>query len=173
MRLLPTLTKITLSLATVIGSFFLALWLLDNSSEPAVFPDVAPERVATQRIGSPAELRRLAPGLGLRLAPHLKGNIDLIKRLNDREVIAEGWAADPEGYDKPLKVFVFLSGAMVGLVDTRGERPDVTQSLGLFFGAEKNTKFQAGFPCQTGEQPMIFALATKGQYLPLSPRLCP
>lgn len=171
MRALPTITRTALSLATLLVSFSLTLWMLDGAPAPPA--KVAPEAIVSQRISSHGELRRLAPSLGLSFAPQIRGNVDVLQRVNDREVLAEGWLADTEGYGEPLKLYVFASGAMVARAETRGERPDVSKALGLFMGAEKNTKFQVNLECRAGDQLVIFALATRSQYLPLPSATCP
>jgi hypothetical protein len=54
-----------------------------------------------------------AQNVGLRLSEHMKGVIDLISRINEREVNMTGWLADPNGNSTPLKLLVFIDGPMV------------------------------------------------------------
>ena len=67
----------------------------------------------------------------------MQGNIEVINRINGREVNMAGCLADPQGNLAPLNVLVFMDGSMVATAQTKGERSDVTDALHLGFGAEK------------------------------------
>jgi hypothetical protein len=152
----------------LLGSFFLTLWLTEPEDlRPAI------ERLATLRVSNDSELAEATVAVGLRLSPRMKGNIDRVSRTNNRDVTMAGWLADPEGDGTPLDVVVFVAGTMVARTATNGERPDVTQAVGLAFGVEKNVSFQVSFTCGAGEQPVVAGLGAEKQYFPLVSPRCP
>jgi hypothetical protein len=156
----------------LVGSFALTLWLT-SSQPPSSSPDLPPsEALATYKISNRTELIEAAVALGLHASTRVKGSIDAIKRSNDQVTIA-GWMADPQGGDTPLNVLVFVEGIMVRSERTRGERPDVTQELGLAFGAEKNVGLQVTFACQSGGQPMLVGVGVDKDYFLFSSPRCP
>jgi hypothetical protein len=164
-------------LVVLFGSFFLTLWLTEPDTTLGP-PNTAvsrsdTERLAAQRISNYSELPEATYSAGLRLSQQLKGVIDGINRVNEREVNIAGWLADPEGDATPLHILVFIEGAMVGTAETKGERPDVTAAIGLGFGAEKNVVFSFKFDCGPGVQPVVVGVGEKGQYIPLESKKCP
>jgi hypothetical protein len=70
-------------------------------------------------------------------------------------------------------VLVFVSGKNMAVTQTRGERPDVTKTLGLAFGAERNVGFEVSFGIRTGDHPIVVSLGSDKQYLSLSSAQCP
>ena len=171
------LILIVSGLVVLFGSFFLTLWLTepDTTAGP---PNAAAsrsdtERLATQRISNYSELPNAAANAGLRFSQQLKGVIDGINRMNEREVDIGGWLADTEGDATPLHILIFIGGAMVATAETKGERPDVTTAIGLGFGAEKNVAFSFNFNCGSGVQPVVVGVGEKGQYIPLESKKCP
>jgi hypothetical protein len=131
------------------------------------------EAMASYKISNRTELIEAAAALGLHASSRMKGNIDAINRINDREVTIAGWVADLEGDDTPLNVLVFVNGAMVGAARTQGERPDVTTAHDLAFGAEKNVALQAMFACRSGDQPIVVGVGVDEDYLLLTSPRCP
>ena len=104
----------------------------------------------------------------------MRASVDSVSRVNEREVAVIGWLADPENGDgTPLKVVVFVGGSVAGSTDTKGERPDVTQAVGLGSGSEKNVAFQLQFVCRPADQAVAIGLGPRRQYLPLPMNPCP
>ena len=98
-------------LAVLLGSFFLALWQLDDGrNDPLDSTDArsGSERLAGERVTDYSELRRLAGKAGLKLSMNMIGTIEGYSRLNERDVAISGWLADPEGDSSPLNVMVFV-----------------------------------------------------------------
>jgi hypothetical protein len=159
--------------AVLIGSFALTLWL--TSSQPPSSSAGRPpnEALATYKISNRTELIDAAVALGLHASARLKGSIDAVKRINDREVTIAGWVADLQGDGTPLSVLAFVDGAMVGAARTDGERSDVTTAMGLAFGAEKNVSFQITFACRSGEQPIVVGVGVDADYFLLNSPQCP
>jgi hypothetical protein len=163
-------------IAVALVSFLLTLWLI--KPRPALEPpnytaaDIGP--LAAQRVVAYEDVGRAAREAGLKLSRSMKGHIDTISRVNDREVAIAGWLADPEyGDGTPLKIVAFVGGPVVGNTDTKGDRPDVTHALGLEFGSEKNVAFQLNFACRPADQPVLVGLGSRSQYLPLPIGPCP
>lgn len=157
-------------------SFLLTLWLIEPhpALQPSGYkaPDIGP--LAAQHVAAYEDLRRAASEAGLKLSLHMKGHVDTISRINDREVAVAGWLADPEyGDGTPLRIIVFVGGPVVGRTDTKGDRPDVTHALGLEFGSEKNVAFRLNFACRPADQPVLIGLGSRSQYLPLPIGPCP
>jgi hypothetical protein len=128
---------------------------------------------AIQRISNYSELPNAAANAELRLSQQLKGVIDGINRINEHEVNIAGWLTDSEGDATPLHILVFIQGAMVATAETKGERPDVTATIGLGFGAKKNVAFSFKFDCGSDAQPVVVGVGEKGQYIPLESKKCP
>jgi hypothetical protein len=133
----------------------------------------AADRLASRKVSNNLELTEAAAASGLRLSRHLVGIVDRLTRIDERDVTMAGWLADPYGDATPLNVLVFVAGEMVGTARTQGERPDVTENVGLGFGAEKNVSFRVRFGCRTGEQPMVAGLGPKERYVPMVSPSCP
>jgi hypothetical protein len=95
-------------LATVIGSFFLTLWQLEEGPDTSVDATDARsdgERLASKRITDYSDLRRAARNAGLKLSR----DIDGFSRVNERDVAISGWLADPEGDETPIKIMIFVA----------------------------------------------------------------
>ena len=163
--------------AVLFGSFFITLWLTEP--EIAVTPQTAADgrsdtdRLAAQRISNYSDLPKAAQSVGLRFSARMKGFIDGISRINEREVNMAGWLADPEGNSTPLNLLVFIDGPMVAAAKTKGERPDVTNAIHLGFGAEKNVAFSLNFNCRPGDQPVVVGVGERNQYFDLQSKKCP
>jgi hypothetical protein len=72
----------------------------------------------------------------------MAAHIDGMSRINDRELAAHGWLADPGGDATPLKLLVFVAGKLAA-----GRTARRTRALALMQGAEKNVSFRANFGC--------------------------
>ena len=158
-----------------LGSFFLTLWL----TKPGAPPDTAAERPAADQlaghaIANASDLIEAAKEAGLHYSSNrMQGLIDSMSRVNEREVKIGGWLADPQADATPLTLLVFLGGKRVAAAQTRGQRPDVTNKLGLAFGAEQNVVFSLSFGCRPGEQAIVVGLGADRQFFPLSLPACP
>jgi hypothetical protein len=96
----------------------------------------------------------------------MKGYVDWIGRVNEREVLMTGWLADPQG-KIPLDVLVFVDGSMAATTQTKGERPDITSAFPLSAGAEKNVAFSVNVNCRPGDEPVVVGVGEKKQYVPV------
>ena len=162
------------SVALFLGGFFGTLWLTGKATPPATTdPLAAAQQLGGRNISNRSDLIEAASAAGLHASTQLKGHVDSLTRVNDREVTVAGWLADAEGDGTPLAVLVFVSGKKVVAIQTQGERPDVTKVLGLAFGAEKNVSFAASFACRTGEAPIIVGIGSERQYLLMASPQCP
>jgi len=159
----------------LVGSFVLTLWLVGKEATSPGPTDSRSysERLASQQLSNYGDLSRLTDTLGMKRSSQMKGNVDAIRRTNDHEVMMLGWFADPDGDATPLTIAVFVSGSIAATAQTKGERPDVTQLLGLSFGAEKNVRFDVLFTCSKGHQPVVVVLGSNKMYLPLISPPCP
>ena len=50
----------------------------------------------------------------------MAGNVDVFKRINEREVNMSGWLADRQGNSTPLNLLVFIDGSIVAATKTKG-----------------------------------------------------
>jgi hypothetical protein len=170
--LLTRIVYVTFGAAVLFGSFFITLWLTGPETADTLAADT--KRLAAQRIVNYSELPKAAENVGLRLSDEQMGGvIDLLKRINEREVNMLGWLADRQGNSTPLNLLVFIDGSMVAAAQTKGERPDVTNALRLSSGAEKNVAFSFNFNCRPGDQPVVVGIGESKQYFPLQSKKCP
>lgn len=161
--------------AVLICSFLFTLWITAPETVPdAAVTDNRPPavRLASRRVSSVVDLIDAARAVGVTFSPRMKGNINSIRRLSDRDVSIEGWLADLDGDATPITILVFQSGS-VTFAQTKGERQDVTASIGLGLGAEKNVSFQATFNCKVGERPLVIGLGKDRRYTRLTAPKCP
>ena len=152
----------------LLGSFFLTLWLTVPKDTRS-----AREQLADRKVSDYSELSRVASDIGLMVSQRLQGGLDGATRSSERDVRYWGWLADPNGDATPLNIVVFVAGRAVATAQTKGERADVTRSLGLAFGAEKNVAFEVNFNCRTREVPVVVGLGRGKQYFPFLAHPCP
>jgi hypothetical protein len=162
---------------SLFGSFFTTLWLTEPpiANNPPIKVDTGSvsDRLAAAHILNNADLVAEARIIGLYQSERMGGTVNAITRMNERDVRADGWAADPDGDATPLRILIFVGGALTAKAQTKGERPDVTKALRLFFGSEKNVSYSVSFACRPGDQPIIAAVGTRGYISLKSPRPCP
>jgi len=158
-------------LAVLFGSFFITLWLTEPQVSSALDNRSDAERLAAYTISNSSDLAKSAYDANLIPSRRLSGHVDVIHRIDERDVGLAGWAADREGTS--LEVLIFVAGRLVATTNTTGERPDVTAALHLGFGAEKNVAVSANFTCRRGEQPVVAVLGNNKQYLHLQSDPCP
>ena len=157
--------------AVLLASAGASRWLGGSPDPPDGRPNT--ERLARHSVRDTRGLHQAAAAAGLITARRLVGVIDVMTRVDDREVAIMGWLADKEGDATPRDVVVFLRGTAVAIGQTSGERPDVTQAIGLKGGTEKHVGFRVLFTCRTGEQPVVVGLSDPKYYLPLKAPPCP
>ena len=157
-------------LAVLFGSFFITLWLTEPQVVSAPDNRSDAERLAAYPIKDSSDLIKSAQDAKLILSPRLSGHVEVIRRIDERDVVLAGWAADRDG--TPLEVLIFVAGQLVATTHTAGERPDVTAALQLGFGAQKNVVLSANFTCRRGDQPVVVVIKEK-QYMHLQSDPCP
>ena len=165
---------IGLLLATLFGSFFVSSRLLDSFSRPNLADDKRPdaEKLGDYSVLNFGDLVEAAVGIGMHRSGDLRGVVDEINRINDSQVEMKGWLADSTGDSKTLDVLVFVAGKKAAMTQTKGERPDVTKTLKLADGAEKNVAFQLTFNCRAGDDVVTAGLGSGRQYFWLSTKRC-
>jgi hypothetical protein len=151
-------------------SFFITLWLTEPQVVSAPDNRSDAERLAAYPIKDSSDLIKSAQDAKLILSPRLSGHVDVIRRIDERDVVLAGWAADRDG--TPLQVLIFVAGQLAATTHTAGERPDVTAALHLGFGAQKNVVLSANFTCRKGDQPVVVVIKEK-QYMQLQSEPCP
>ena len=159
--------------AVFFGSFFTTLWLTDPQPPLASDNRANAKRLAGYLISDSSDLEKSAQNAELTRSRQLLGYVDAIRRIDERNVMAIGWAGDREGDSNPLEVLVFVAGPLAATAYTEGERPDVTASGLLGFGADKNVAFVLRFPCRKGDQPVVVVIGRERQYLPMPSGRCP
>jgi hypothetical protein len=159
-----------LLLAVLLASFFGTLWLTGGSVPPE--SRSAAEQLASYSISHRSDLIEAAVASGLHTSSAMKGNIDVMTRVNDREVTIQGWLADPVG-DTASIAIIFVDGKHVATTHTQGERPDVTKALGLASDAKQNVALTVTFECRAGARPLIVGLGSDNQYVAVASPPCP
>jgi hypothetical protein len=154
----------------LLGSFFLTLWVTDIGPQDTRSDA---ERLADRRVSDYSELISVASDIGLTLSRRIRGAFEGATRSSERDVRYWGWLANLDGDATPLNIVVFVAGRAVATAQTKGERADVTRSLGLAFGSERNVVFEVTFSCPASEVPVIVGLGTGKQYFAFPARPCP
>ena len=94
---------------SLFGSFFTTLWLTEPpiANNPPIKVDTGSvsDRLAAAHILNNADLVAEARIIGLYQSERMGGTVDAITRMNERDVRADGWAADPDGDATPLQHF--------------------------------------------------------------------
>lgn len=166
-------TYLVLLSAVFFGSLFITLWLTEPDLPSTADNRSDAERLAGYPISSSADLAKSAQNANLILSRRLLGNVDSIRRMDEREVELSGWAADRQGDSTPLEVLIFVAGRLVATTHTKGERADVTAAIHLGFSARSNVALTANFTCRAGDQPIVVVLGKEKQYVPLQSAPCP
>jgi hypothetical protein len=180
------LAFVGLCAVALFGSFSLALWLIEPqqliSDKIGGNGDVQPsttvpylgstrrlyvEKLAHREVSSDADLPGAAQALGFASSSRMKGYVDGIKRINDREVTANGWLLEAGGDGTPLDLIVFVKGGGGAITRTGDSRPEVATVLGLSSRVGKNVGYHVTFNCQPGEQAVMVGVNAYKEYLPL------
>jgi hypothetical protein len=159
--------------AIFFGSFFITLWLTEPQVLSTADNRSDAQRLAAYPISGSSDLKKSAQDAKLILSQRLSGFVDVIRRIDERDVGLTGWAADREGDSTPLEVLIFIAGHLVATTHTAGERPDVTAALHLGFDARTNVALAANFTCRKGDQPVVVVLGKEKQYTHLQSAPCP
>jgi hypothetical protein len=166
--MLRRLAYMVFLLAVLFGSFFVTLWL----TEPQVADNRShAERLAAYPISNSSDLAKSAYAADLIPSQRVSGHVDVIRRIDEQTVDLIGWAADGNG--AALEVLIFVAGHLVATTHTAGERPDVTRTLRLGFGAQTNVALSANFTCRKGDQPVVVVLGNDKEYAHLQSAACP
>lgn len=159
-----------LGIFVLVGSFFMTYWLMlfwKPRSSIASF--------ASSEISDDAGLARAAITAGLRPSSSLKGWIEEVSRLNEKEVKIRGWSTDIRGEDTPITVIAFAEGKNALQTRTRGPRVDVADYLKLPNAAGWDMAFEGSVTCRPG-RPLFVVAVTNDSYVELngeSNLLCP
>src|SRR5690348_16205633 len=92
------LFKIAGGVSIVIAAFFTTLWLTEptpNEATSDTSSGTEIEKLAGMRVSNLEELTTSAAKAGLRPARSFTGSVDALTRINEQEVKAAGWLADP------------------------------------------------------------------------------
>jgi hypothetical protein len=131
------------------------------------------EKLAHREVSSDAALFGAAQALGFVSSSRMRGYVDGIKRINDREVTANGWLLDAEGESTPLDLIVFVKGGGSAITRTGDSRPGVATTLGLSPSVGENVGYHVTFNCQPGEQAVVVGVNAYKEYVPLVAPKCP
>jgi uncharacterized protein DUF4339 len=169
-RIALTLSRFVGGAIVVITSFFVTLWLTEPTPKQIEAQSGAAanisesDKLAGMHVSNLEELKKSAADAGLVPARSLTGALDAVTRLNEREVTAAGWLADPGGDATPLTIIAFVDGKSVAIGKTSGERPDIDAAFGLTSGTQKNVAFKVTFNCTAGLMPIIVGIGPDRQY---------
>jgi hypothetical protein len=127
-RIILTLSRFVGGAIIVISSFLVTLWLTEptpkqveaQSGAVAIISET--DKFAGMHVSNLEELKKSAADAGLVPARSLTGALDAMTRVNEREVTAAGWLADPGGDATPLTIIAFVGGKSVAIGKTSGER---------------------------------------------------
>jgi len=157
-------------LTVFFASFVVTLGLTEPEIPSAPDNRSDAERLAAYPISGLSDLTKSARDAKLIPSQRLSGHIEVIRRIDEKNVELGGWAADRAG--TALDVLIFVAGQLASTTHTAGERPDVTAALHLGFGAQTNVALSANFSCRRGDQPVVVILKEK-QYMHLQSDSCP
>jgi hypothetical protein len=130
------------------------------------------EKLGHQEVSSYADLQRAAQALGFASSNRMRGFVDGIERINNREVTANGWLLDAEGDGTPLDLIVFVKEGGSAITRTGDSRPEVATVLGLSSRVGENVGYHVTFNCQPGEQAVVVGVNAYKEYLPLVAPKC-
>jgi hypothetical protein len=160
--------------AMLLISFLITLHFIGNGATPLATDELSDvDRLARRDIYDRGDLIQAAVAAGLHSSDQIRGALDEITRINEREVAIKGWLVDPSGAGDPLTAIVFAGGHRRTAVETKGERADVAQKLRLVPGAEKNVGFHMTAVCRKDEPMVIVGIGREKQYLYLTTTRCP
>ncbi len=166
---------IVLGAGVLAGSFFITLWLI--TPEPDQPLPSAASLLAKRTISDDRTLSAGAASLGLQMSDSVKGFVDALVRLNDRQVKISGWVADTKGQGAPITVLVFADGQNVLETETKGVRADVEAALKLRSRVGPNIVLDAIFSCRPGQTLLGVAVTDSRLYAsldhPAGPLICP
>lgn len=139
----------------MIGSSLLTFWLVGTGASTSPLTVLASSQVADDD-----NLTDVAISAGLRPSLTLKGAVDQIVRMNEKQVRIIGWSADSNGNGSPIAVIAFTDGAVALQTNTNGPRSDVAEHYKLSSEAALNVAFGGVLACQAGRR--LFVIAVTG-----------
>ena len=152
------------------ASFFTTLYLI----EPHLATTPAVAALMQARVSSADSLMTAIKAARLKGSTNVKGTIDEVKRLDDRQVVISGWAAEIGNSATPLTVLAFVDGKVALAMRTSGRHPDVVSVLGASDAPEAaNISFQGAAPCAHGQKLIIIAVTDGNSYGYFGTRDCP
>lgn len=167
-----TLLTIVAGMATLVGSFFTTLWVLDHAAP--VSDKIA--ALASSKILDAASLQVAVDAIGFKPSPDVRLSVDVLAK-DGAAVSMIGWTADSSSAGiargKPNTVLVFSGGLNLATFEPDGERPDVTTALNLFGPITKVVAYKASITCVTGAQIIIIAITVTGLYSAPAVQSCP
>ena len=156
--------------ASLVGSFFITLWLTEpDTTNPAnAGAKLDPiERLRRSQVYNDASLASAARAANLVPLEDVRGNIDEIGRLPDRQVRIAGWAVNLSGDGTPLTLIAFTGGRGTLLGKTDGPREDVTKALGLSARTARHVQIAGLVQCERGEVIVVVAIDKDSVYAPI------
>lgn len=153
----------------MISAFFTTIWV----TEPELPPGSGIAALAKTPAAGSAELLSAIDAAGLTRSEFVRGNVDVVRRLDGGQVAITGWAAEVNGVGSPLSVMAFPDAQQVIIVETRGERGDVTSALRLRSEAAANVSFELRLSCKAGQRVMVIAATQSNLFAPLEAPACP
>lgn len=155
---------------TLVLSFVVTLRLTEVARPPS--PAVA--AMMRSAVFDRRTLMAAIKAAGLKGSQTVKGAIDEVARLDDRQVSVAGWAGEIGNGGAPLDVLVFVDGENRLRIQTGGKHADVTGALGLSdVATARDVAFRGAVACSRGQKLIIVAIADGGNYGYFSPRACP
>jgi hypothetical protein len=152
-----------------ISAFFVTLWV----TEPEPPPGSGIATLSKTPVANSAGLLAAIDAAGLTRSEFVQGNIDTMRRLDGGQVAMTGWAVQVNGAGSPVSVMAFPDAQHVFLIETKGERADVTTALRLRSDAAANVSFELRLSCKTGQRVMVIAATQSNAFAPLEAPLCP
>lgn len=160
----------------LILSFTITLWLTEPEA-PQLPPEEMLKSLAAAAVSDEASLGAAARTAGLQYSSYVKGNVDVLSRVDANHVSISGWAVETisatTARGAPITVMAFDDGKRVFMMETKGERPDVTAALNLSEEAAKNVTFAGQLECSSGNQLFIVGASLSGTFALLGKKNCP
>jgi hypothetical protein len=159
-----------LGFLVLIGSFLLTFWLVGTGASTSPL-----NILMSSHVSDDESLSDAAISAGLRPSLTLKGSVDQLTRLSEKQIRITGWSADSNGNGTPITVIAFTDGKLALQTNTNGPRPDVTDHFKLSNEAALNIGFGGVLDCRASRPLFIIAVAGN-RYSKLSNQntlLCP
>jgi hypothetical protein len=166
-RIRPWLPWIS-GVAAAILSFAVVLWLTGPVAPP---PGVA--ILASATVSDATSLMAAVQTAELRGSSDVRGAIEGLKRIDDKRVTINGWAADTTASSPSLTIIGFAGGHHALTAVTDGPRKDVARMFGLSDAGARNVSFEATFACVPGQNLVVVAVTPDRTYSQFRSLVCP